>query len=456
MNNNRILIVDDDAIIRNSLIDMLEMEGFYCCGAENFRQGMVELEKNNYSILITDINLPDNNGLELLKSIKKYYPEIIPIVITGYGSIISAVDAVRDGAFEYLTKPINDEKLKLTLKKAVEKYSLKSRDNATNNNSKNNALKNIIGNDYKMMKIYEMIDSAAPTRATVLITGKSGTGKSLTARAIHQLSDRSPGPFIEVSCGALSETLLESELFGHAKGAFTGADNAKDGKFLAANGGTIFLDEINSASPALQLKLLRIIQERQFEPVGSNETKTVDVRILLATNKDLAQMVANNEFREDLFYRINVINIHLPVLSERVSDIPILADYLLNRMCLYHSKKFAGFTDEAVSALISYSWPGNVRELENTIERAVVLGRSSHILASDLPDHITNTTPKTANESLYKNSVSLKKALEKPERDIIMTALKKYNWNRNKTAEVLEINRTTLYKKMKYYNLTGS
>ncbi len=457
MNNNRILIVDDDNIIRNSLQDMLELEGFSCGEADCFREALAELERHNYSIIITDINLPDNNGLELLKSIKKYYPDIVPIVITGYGSIVNAVDAVREGAFEYITKPIDDAKLKACLNRAIEKIAIK-RDNAMVK-PKNCIIREIVGNDLKMMKIFEMIDSAAPTKATVLITGKSGTGKSLTARAIHQMSDRSNAPFIEVSCGTLSETLLESELFGHSKGAFTGANSDKEGKFLAANGGTIFLDEINSASPALQLKLLRVIQERQFEPVGSNTTQTVDVRILLATNKDLSQMVSDGEFREDLYYRINVINIHLPQLSERISDIPVLADNFLRKMCEYHGKKFAGFTEEAMQTLEQYNWPGNVRELENAIERAVVLGRSNHIVLSDLPDHIyeqRQSSGVSASDSLYKESISLKKALESPEKAIIMAALKKFQWNRNKTAEVLEINRTTLYKKMKYYNLAGN
>ncbi|MBN2842842.1 MAG: sigma-54-dependent Fis family transcriptional regulator, partial [Sedimentisphaerales bacterium] len=242
------------------------------------------------------------------------------------------------------------------------------------------------------------------------------------------------------------------ELFGHIKGSFTGASADKDGKFLAANGGTIFLDEINSASPALQVKLLRLIQERQFEPVGSNQTQTVDVRIILATNKDLKAMVEQNLFREDLYYRINVINIQLPALNQRITDIPILAEHFLRKMCAYHNKKFSGFEPEVITALESYDWPGNVRELENAIERAVVLGRSNHIELYDLPENIINGQTYNTNDA-YSEGTSLKKALELPEKEIIISALKKYNWNRNKTAEVLEINRTTLYKKMRYYNL---
>ncbi len=455
MHNNQILIVDDDRIIRDSLCDMLELDGYYCNSAENARLGLSELERGNYSIIITDINLPDNSGLELLRSVRRYYPDIIPIIITGYGSIISAVEAIQEGAFDYLTKPIDDNKLKDCLNRAFTRLNMKRNSKVRLNSiadKDNTKLQDIIGCDMKMLNVFEMAESAAPTKATILITGKSGTGKSMTARAIHQMSQRADKPFIEVSCGSLSETLLESELFGHIKGAFTGATADKDGKFLAANGGTIFLDEINSASPALQVKLLRLIQERQFEPVGSNQTHTVDVRIILATNKDLKAMVDLNQFREDLYYRINVINIQLPALNQRITDIPILAEHFLKKMCEYHNKKFSGFVPDVINALENYDWPGNVRELENAIERAVVLGRNTHIELSDLPDNILNDKTYNGNE-VYAQGSSLKKALELPEKEIIISALKQHNWNRNKTAEVLEINRTTLYKKMRYYNL---
>ena len=458
MTKQHILIIDDESLIRESLNELLTLQGYSCHTAENFKEAMTKLSLNNFSVVLTDINLPDNNGLEVIKSVKKYYPDILTIVITGYGSVVSAVEALQAGAYDYLTKPIDDDALLRSIQKAFDRLSVKSTNSSTAGKSDNHiGSSDIIGNDIKMQKIHDMVESVANSKATVLITGQSGTGKTLTAREIHRLSDRRNKPFVEVSCGSLTDTLLESELFGHVKGAFTGATNDKDGKFLAADGGTIFLDEINSASPALQVKLLRAIQERQFEPVGSNQTRSVDVRIILATNKDLAELVQKNEFREDLFYRINVINIELPNLADRPDDVTILANYFLNKMCIYHNKKHNAFSQEVLTALKQYNWPGNVRELENAIERAVVLGRSENIVTGDLPDTITSFTPKPAGASnVYPEPITLKKALETPEKAIIIAALQKFEWNRNKTAEVLDINRTTLYKKMKYYNLTGS
>jgi transcriptional regulator with PAS, ATPase and Fis domain len=311
-------------------------------------------------------------------------------------------------------------------------------------------MENIVGHDHRMLKIFDVIDSVADTRATVLITGESGTGKSLIARAIHRRSGRRDKPFVEIACGALPETLLESELFGHAAGAFTGAIGEKLGKFKLADEGTIFLDEISTASPAMQVKLLRILQDLEFEQVGGTKTFHVDTRVILATNDDLGRLVAEGRFRQDLFYRINVINIELPSLRERISDIPLLAEHFLRQVCEDSGKSVQGFTDDAMAALQRYRWPGNVRELQNVIERAVLLGKESVIGTDDLPSSVAaasgvNIEPVSGR--------SLKQALESPERQIIREVLETNNWNRNSTADALGINRTTLYKKMKRLGL---
>jgi DNA-binding NtrC family response regulator len=317
-------------------------------------------------------------------------------------------------------------------------------------------LENIVGHDYKMLKIFDLVEAVADSRTTVLMTGESGTGKSLLARAIHYRSPRRDKPFIEVSCGALPETLLESELFGHIKGSFTGAIADKQGRFMAADGGTIFLDEINSASPAMQVKLLRVLQERAFEPVGSNETHAVDVRVILATNVDLGQMVAEQKFRQDLYYRINVVTVRMPSLRERIGDIPLLVNHFLKDFKKESGREILGFGEEAMAALQRYNWPGNVRELENAIERAVVLSRRPQIDVEDLPEPIQQYIPKSNQHAYgraYDRPMPLAQALEFPERQIIEAALKRNEWNRQATAAELDINRTTLYKKMRKYKL---
>jgi transcriptional regulator with PAS, ATPase and Fis domain len=311
-------------------------------------------------------------------------------------------------------------------------------------------MENIVGHDQRMLRIYDMIDSVADTRATVLITGESGTGKSLIARAIHRHSGRRNGPFVEIACGALPESLLESELFGHVAGAFTGALGDKKGKFLQADTGTIFLDEISTASPSMQVKLLRVLQDFEFEPVGGTKTFHVDTRVILATNEDLSRAVAEGRFRQDLFYRINVINIELPPLRERMADIPLLAQHFLARVSEDAGKRMAGFSEESLAALRGYHWPGNVRELQNVVERAVLLGKGNLVTLDDLPPRVTAGSsflvPAGAGHTL-------RTSLHGPERQIILEALQAHNWNRNVTADALGINRTTLYKKMKRLGL---
>jgi DNA-binding NtrC family response regulator len=451
MRENNILVVDDDRIILNSLTEFLSLEGFQTKGVQTLNSALKELDQQSYSLVITDVSLPDGNGFDLLEKIKSDYPKTVVIVITGYGTIESAVKAIKRGAYDYLTKPIVDDELRLAVERAIKQQSLMSENESLRRQLEQKySLENIISHDYKMAKIFDLVEAVADSNTTILMTGPSGTGKSMLAQAIHHRSGRRDKPFIPVSCGALPETLLESELFGHVKGSFTGAISNKEGKFLAANGGTIFLDEIANASPALQVKFLRVLQDRQFEAVGSNKTVTVDTRIILATNRDLKEEVKQGRFREDLYYRVNVVAINLPPLGDRVGDIRLLVKRFMQRYCIQHKREKLGITDEAIEYLERYSWPGNIRELENVIERAVLLSKEKFIGFEDLPASITeNQKPPQQSYKL----TSLKQALAEPEKAIIRQALESNQWNRQETAKALEINRTTLFKKMKSYGL---
>ncbi|MCZ6681556.1 MAG: sigma-54 dependent transcriptional regulator [Planctomycetota bacterium] len=452
----RLLLVDDDRIIVDSLSEFLRLEGYEVFGVDSVAEAVTQLGRNSFSLVISDVNMPKSDGFELLRTIRDRYPEVVTVVITGYGTIESAVEAIKMGAYDYLTKPIVDDEIRLVVQRALQQQSLLRENRVLKQQlAMRYSLDNVLGQDYKMVRVFDLIDTVAETRTTILVTGESGTGKSLIARAVHQRSDRRDKPFVEVSCGAIPETLLESELFGHAKGSFTGAVADKDGKFKAAEGGTIFLDEINSASPAFQVKLLRVLQEKKYEPVGSNDTASADVRVVLASNVDLKKEVDEGRFRQDLYYRINVVTVEIPSLAERLGDIPLLTAGFLKKYRAEVRKEVLDFTPEAMQALQRYHWPGNVRELENAVERAVVLCKGRHITPDDLPGHVFETPPERqgSGDAGSFTPMSLKLALEDPERRIIEAALRANNWNRQTTAEMLEINRTTLYKKMKRFAL---
>lgn len=451
MNNGSLLLVDDDRHVLDSMSDWLREQGYDVAEASGRADAIRQVDNRLFDLVLADVRLQDGDGFEVLAHCRKNHPETTVILLTGYGTVEMGVEAIRAGAFDLLTKPLIDEELLMSINRALsQREVLEENKKLKEQLDLRFGMENIIGHDHRMLKIYDMIDSIADTKATILITGESGTGKSLIARAIHRRSGRRKGAFVEIACGALPEALLESELFGHVAGAFTGATGEKMGKFLQADHGTIFLDEIGTASPNMQVKLLRVLQDFEFEQVGGTKTFHVDSRVVLATNEELSRAVAEGRFRQDLFYRVNVINIELPSLRERISDIPLLARHFLASVCEESGRNVEGFTDEALTALRRYPWPGNVRELQNVVERAVLLGKGPRITTSDLPSQLASGAPVVVQSS---SGVSLKNALDAPERQIILDALQSNNWNRNVTAELLGINRTTLYKKMKKLGL---
>jgi len=449
--SGRILVVDDDPIECKSLSEFLRLEGHTVASAESGAEAIDRLDDGAFHVVLTDVNMPEITGFDVLKHCTENHPDIAVVLITGYGQIEAAVEAIKLGAFDYLTKPLIDDGVKMTIQRALEQQRLRRENTEL---KKQLGLRNqysmLLGRDHKMQKIYDIIDVVADTKATVLVTGESGTGKSLIARTIHQKSSRRDKPFIEVSCGALPETLLESELFGHTKGSFTGAHADKPGKFELANNGTIFLDEISVASPSLQVKLLHVLQDKVFEKIGSNDSITTDVRVIIATNKDLGEEIEAGNFRADLFYRINVVPIEVPPLRDRVGDIARLAEHFTVAYARENSKKMSGVSDLALLKLQQYTWPGNVRELENVIERAVILAKGTAIGVEDLPTRIIEESVVSPQAV---GVLPLKQALEVPERDIIEQALRITNWNRQKTADLLQVNRSTLFKKMRKFGL---
>ena len=450
MNNSKekILIVDDEKIVRQSLFHWFEEEGYVVDTAEDGETALKKFGKGKYDLLLVDMKMPGISGLELLKKVKDIDEDSIVILITAFASVPTAITALKDGAYDYVTKPVDPDELAHLVKKALEQKSLKI-ENEQLRGSIEEIIKpdNLIGESPQMKKIYELIHTVAPTDTTVMIRGESGTGKELVAKAIHINSKRKYFPMVPVNCGALAETILESELFGHEKGAFTGAQFKRKGKFELANNGTIFLDEIGSISSKMQVELLRVIESKQFSRVGGNEMLKSDFRVIIATNEPLEELVKQNKFREDLYYRLNVFSIIIPPLRERSGDIPVLAYYFLNKFSTAMNKPIKNISKDALDFLVKYEWPGNVRELENAIERAVVVGQSDTIQVSDLPFHVSsnNVEPNNSDKSLS--------AMEKKH---IIRVLKENNWNISRSAQQLEIDRVTLYNKINKYGLRDS
>ena len=442
-----ILVVDDDPIECNSIVELLKHEGYSVESASDGKIASGKLVQGFFDIVITDIKMPELTGFDLLKQVKQKYPETLVILITGYGQIEDAVTAIKLGAFDYITKPFNDNTIRAIIKQAIGRQILQN----TTISERQASVKVdcVIGQNEKMQKIMELVKIVASSNVTVLITGENGTGKSLIAKIIHHNSSRRDKPYVEVPCGAIPDTLLASELFGHEKGSFTGAIKEKPGKFELANGGTIFLDEIGSASSSLQIKLLRVLQDKKFEKLGGLNSITADVRVIVSTNSNVKKEIEKGNFRQDLYYRINVMPIHIPPLRERRSDIKLLINYFLHKFSSKYKKENLSISDETMSRLMNYSWPGNVRELENMIHRAVITASGKCIDFDDLPFNEDEYVPKL--EGL--GEFSLKKAMEIPEKEFIERTLKYFKKNKNKTAQVLQLNRTTLYKKMKKYGL---
>jgi len=443
--------VDDDPLVCDSLKEMFLLEGYRTDTALDGDQALAKLQGERFRLILSDIQMPGVNGLDLLRELKGRSPETPVIFITGHGHIDDAVKAIKLGAYDYITKPIDDLRLKLTLRRALEQVELKTSYLSLKKRLRPWELEeNLVYRDRKMGQLLELVYTIADTLATVLITGESGTGKTMLARHIHDHSSRREHPFVKISCGALSETLLESELFGHVRGAFTGAIRDKKGKFEEAHGGTIFLDDINCASPSLQMKLLRVLQERVIERVGGNSPIQADVRIITATNASLQEEVAGNNFREDLYYRINVVNLNILPLRERLSDIEPLIEHFIQRFNQSHRRRIKGLARSALQPCLRYPWPGNVRELENVVERAVLLSPGEFIIPETLPPEIKAAGALRASGA---GNLNLEEALGLAERQILLETLERHRWNRQLSATALGISRTTLFNKMKRFQL---
>ncbi|MDO8462193.1 MAG: sigma-54 dependent transcriptional regulator [Deltaproteobacteria bacterium] len=448
----KILIIDDEEIIRKALDRYLTSLGYEVMTAEDGEQGIALIRQSMADVALIDMMMPKMSGIEVVRRFKEIAPSLLPIVMTAYGTIPSAVEAVKAGAYHYLTKPFELEDIGLLIAKALEHRSLREENKELKKQIRSKyRLENILGVSREIQEVLQLITKVAASDSTVLILGESGTGKELVARAIHYNSPRAEKPLIPVNCGAIPEELLESELFGHMRGSFTGAIANKPGRFESADKGTIFLDEIGDMSPKLQVKILRVLQERRFEPVGSTKSREVDVRILAATNKNLEEAVRKGQFREDLFYRLNVIPIQIPPLRERKSDIPIFVKHFTALFNKESSKSINGFSDEAMHRLMQYNWPGNVRELENLVERVVILKGTGTIQVEDLPPHLLGeqATDFFSGVNIPDKGISFKTLVSDFESELIMKALQKTGGNKNKAAALLKLNRTTLVEKIK-------
>jgi len=449
-----IMIVDDDKNTRDGLQRALQRH-YTVLAAESADAALAVLGSGRtVDLLLSDLRMPGTDGLGLLRRVIAQYPRTVCILLTAYGSVETAVDAMKQGAYDFLTKPINLDHLDMLVARALKSRDLEQRvETLESQLNEKFGMENIVGESDAMKQVFEIIRQTAPTQASVLIQGPSGTGKELVAQAIHRLSTRAKGPFVAVHCAALSATLLESELFGHEKGAFTGATVQRKGRFELADGGTLFLDEISEIDPAIQVKLLRVLEERMFERVGSEETIEVDIRLIAATNRDLREYVAQGKFREDLYFRLNVVDVSLPPLSARAGDIPLLADRFLKECCERNARRIEGMTPDAMSILAAYAWPGNVRELRNTIEKMVVLSRSERLTARDVPANIRDAVKGPAGGARAPMLTS--GSLAETERRKIFAVLEKNEGNRTRAAEELGISRRTLHRKLREYKAEG-
>ncbi len=448
----RILIVDDDEALRESLGMLLAAEGYDVALADCADSALAELDRESVDLVLCDLRMPGMDGLELLPQLVKKVPGATVLMMSAFGSADLAIEAMSRGAYDYLAKPFQPSEVLLAIRKARERERLR-RANALLQRDVERVVgdRPIVAASSAMIEVLELIERAAEFKATVLLTGESGTGKEVLARAIHSQSGRREEAFVAVNCGAIPETLLESELFGHAKGAFTGADKARRGLFVEASEGTLFLDEIGELPVALQVKLLRALQEEEIRPVGESKPRTVDVRVIAATSRDLAHEISEGRFREDLFYRLNVVHVHVPALRDRRDDIPLLVDHFVSRARETLGKGLRGVADDALTRLTGYAWPGNVRELENVIERAVILAQGDRLTTTDLPDNVALPGPTTG--AADPGDLSLKRARRRFEADLILKALEATGGNRTHAAKLLEISHRALLYKIKEYAL---
>ena len=444
--NFTILIIDDEKNIREGLSAALELDGYSVKLAANGAEGLALIEKGDIDLVITDLRMPGISGEEVLAKVRGESPGIPVIVLTGHGSIDTAVDAMRNGAYDFLTKPLSLDRLSLIVKRALAGRELEIRHSSLQQELDAKAsFESIIGKSAEMQRIFQMVRKAADSKASVLITGESGTGKELIANALHNLSPRKNHPFIKVHCAALSETLLESELFSHEKGAFTGAAARKRGRFELANTGTIFLDEIGEINQNVQIKILRVLQDKRFERVGGEDTLEVDVRVIAATNRNLEEEIAQGRFREDLFYRLNVVHIQVPPLRDRKDDIPLMLNAFLDEFNRENNKSITGFDARSRSALYKYDWPGNIRQLRNCVESAVVMCSGNEITLEDLPPTVRGA----AESNVIQVPVGI--SMAEAEKIIIQQNLASNQGNKSKTADILGIGRKTLHRKLEEY-----
>jgi DNA-binding NtrC family response regulator len=454
MSQAQILVIDDDPAVRDILQETLTQEGYAVSVASDGAEGLQATKDMPVQIVVTDLQLPDIDGITIIDRLARLDAKIIPIIMTGFGTIEAAVRAMKSGAFDFITKPFDPETVAVVVRKALELYRLRQENHLLRKAVRNQyRLEQLVGMSEPIKQVLDFVRKVADSDSTVLIQGESGTGKELVARMLHFNSLRKDRPLVPVNCGAIPENLLESELFGHEKGAFTGAMHARMGRFELANGGTIFLDEIGEMSLLLQVKLLRVLQERAFERVGGNRTIQVDVRIVAATNQNLEAMVEEKRFRQDLFYRLNVIPVVIPPLRERRSDIPLLIDHFLARFNQAKHAAISGIDPEALRLLSEYDWPGNIRELENMVERMVVLKKQGVLSVNDLPEKISwRPAPSEVREQFIRFSedgINLAREVEEYENNLIVEALRKANGVTSRAAQLLHLNRTTLVEKLK-------